>query len=60
MGTLSAIGTLIFCSLVVVITEWWDNRKENKERQHEIEISQSVEAIQPYDTDSIKGNTTME
>ena len=60
MGALSAIGTLIFCSLVVVITEWWDNRKENKEGQHEIQISQGVEAMKLYDTDSIKEETIME
>ena len=60
MGVLTIVGALILCFLVVKITEWWDNRKEEKERQREIEISQSVEAIQPYDTDSIKGNTTME
>ena len=50
MGALSAIGALILCFLVVKITEWWDNRKEEKERQRKIEISQSVEVIQPYDT----------
>ena len=60
MGALSAIGALILCFLVVKITEWWDNRKEEKERQRKIEISQSVEAVQLYDTDSIKEETTME
>lgn len=60
MGALSAIGALILCFLVVKITEWWDNRKEEKERQRKIEISQSVEVIQPYDTDLIKEETTME
>lgn len=48
MGVLTIVGALILCFLVVKITEWWDNRKEEKERQREIEISQSVEAVQPY------------
>ena len=42
MGTLSAIGALILCFLVVKITEWWDNRKEEKEKQREIELTMIV------------------
>ena len=42
MGVLTIVGALILCFLVVKITEWWDNRKEEKERQREIELTMIV------------------
>ena len=60
MNVLTIIGALILCFLVVKITEWWDNRKEEKERQRKIQIRQSVEVIQPYDNEVIIENTDME
>ena len=59
MAILIIVGVLILFYLVIKIYECY-YRKVDNEIPHEIQISQSVEVMKLYDTDSIKEETTME
>lgn len=60
MAILIIVGVLILFYLVIKIYECYYYRKVDNEIPREIQISQSVEAMKLYDTDSIKEETTME
>ncbi len=42
MGALGFICAVIMCGLIVAITNWWDNRKEKKEKEREASLSQDA------------------
>jgi len=42
MGALGFICAVIMCGLIVAITNWWDNRKEKKEKEREASLNQDA------------------
>lgn len=44
MGVLVFVCAVIMCGLIVAITNWWDNRKEKKEKEREASLSQDAAA----------------
>ena len=44
MGVLVFVFAVIMCGLIVAITNWWDNRKEKKEKEREAALNQDAAA----------------
>ena len=44
MGVLVFVCAVIMCGLIVAITNWWDNRKEKKEKEREAALNQDAAA----------------
>lgn len=60
MAILIIVGALILFYIVIKVYECYYYKKVDNEIPREIQISQGVEAMKLYDTDSIKEETTME
>ena len=60
MAILIIVGALILFYIVIKVYECCYYKKVDNEIPREIQISQGVEAMKLYDTDSIKEETTME
>ena len=46
MGALGFFLTVVACAIIVKLSNWWDNRKEEKERQRIITMNQDAAARQ--------------
>ena len=46
MGALGFFFAVVACVIIVKLSNWWDNRKEEKERQHMITMNQDAAARQ--------------
>ena len=46
MGALGFFLAVVACAIIVKLSNWWDNRKEEKERQHIITMNQDAAARQ--------------
>ena len=53
MGALGFIRAVIMCGLIVAITNWWDNRKEMKEKEREASLNQDA-AVRKIMTESLE------
>ena len=60
MAILIIVGALILFYIVIKVYECYYYKKVDNEIPREIQISQGVEAMKLYDTDSIKEETTVE
>ena len=46
MGALGFFLAVVACAIIVKLSNWWDNRKEEKERQRIITMNQDAAARQ--------------
>ena len=46
MGAMGGLIVVVGCAILVWLSNWWDNRKEEKERQHMITMNQDTAARQ--------------
>ena len=46
MGPMGGLIVVVGCAILVWLSNWWDNRKEEKERQHMITMNQDTAARQ--------------
>ena len=42
MGAIGFLFAVIMCGLIVALSNWWDNRKEEKEKQRMITMNQEA------------------
>ena len=59
MGAIGFLFAVIMCGLIVALSNWWDNRKEEKEKQRMITMNQEAAVLHTYDK-ALEGEKNME
>lgn len=60
MGALGFIIVVVSCGMIVVLSEWWDKRKEGKAKQRMVQMNQDAVARQIMEESLNNNKTTME